>query len=94
RRFSFQRLKIDRSFVLGLGVSSEDERLVRGVIALAHRLNIDTVAEGVETQQQLEILRGEGCKYVQGYFLGRPAPPDVFEHLLEMVELESDAITS
>lgn len=94
RRFSFQRLKIDRSFVLGLGVSSEDERLVRGVIALAHRLNIDTVAEGVETEEQLEILKSEGCNYVQGYFLGRPEPPEVFEQLLEAVQLKSDSITN
>lgn len=89
RRFSFQRLKIDRSFVLGLGVSSEDERLVRGVIALAHQLNIATVAEGVETQQQLQILKDEGCNYAQGYLLGHPEPPDLFERLLEKVKLRN-----
>lgn len=83
RRFSFQRLKIDRSFVSGLGVSKDDERLVRGVIALAHRLNIQTVAEGVESQQQLDILLSEGCNYVQGYLMGRPEPVEIFERLLK-----------
>jgi diguanylate cyclase (GGDEF)-like protein len=82
RRFSFQRLKVDRSFVVGLGSAPEDERLVRGVIALAHRLNIETVAEGVETQEQLDILRKEGCNYIQGFLLGRPEPPELFERLL------------
>jgi EAL domain-containing protein (putative c-di-GMP-specific phosphodiesterase class I)/PAS domain-containing protein len=82
RRFSFQRLKVDRSFVDGLGSTLEDERPVRGVIALAHRLNIETVAEGVETEEQLDILRKEGCNYIQGFLLGRPEPPELFERLL------------
>ncbi len=86
RRFSFQRLKIDRSFVLGLGVSCEDEQLVRGVIAFAHQLNIATVAEGVETEQQLQILKDEGCNSAQGYLLGHPESPDLFERLLEVGE--------
>jgi diguanylate cyclase (GGDEF)-like protein/PAS domain S-box-containing protein len=81
RRLSFQKLKIDRSFVSGLGSSTEDEQLVRGVIALAQRLDIQTVAEGVETEQQLDILRGEGCDYIQGYLLGRPEPPESLERL-------------
>jgi EAL domain-containing protein (putative c-di-GMP-specific phosphodiesterase class I) len=81
RRFSFQKLKIDRSFVSGLGSSTGDEQLVRGVIALAQRLDIQTVAEGVETEQQLDILRGEGCDYIQGYLLGRPEPPESLERL-------------
>jgi len=82
RRFSLQKLKIDRSFVNGLGSSREDEWLVGGVIALARRLNIKTVAEGVETQEQLDILRDEGCDFVQGYLLGRPVPVQSFEALL------------
>lgn len=82
KRFSFQRLKIDRSFVSALGVSKEDEMLVRGVIAMARRLSIQTVAEGVESQQQLDILLDEGCDYVQGYFLGHPEPAELFQRLL------------
>jgi len=85
RRISFQRLKIDRSFVSGLGSEPEDERMVRGVIALAHRLDIDTIAEGVETEEQLAVLRSEGCNYIQGYLFGRPEAPERFERLLEPV---------
>ena len=83
RRFSLQKLKIDRSFVNGLGSAQEDEWLVGGVIALARRLNIQTVAEGVETQQQLDILRDEGCDFVQGYLLERPLPAQDFGSLLK-----------
>ena len=86
RRITFQKLKIDRSFVSGLGSEPEDERMVRGVIALAHRLDIDTIAEGVETEQQLEVLRSEGCNYIQGYLFGRPEAPEIFERLLEPMD--------
>ena len=83
RRLSFGTLKIDRSFVNGLGSEDADERLVRGVIALAQRLHIKTVAEGVETEEQLAILRSEGCDYIQGFLLGRPQPPEEFVSLLK-----------
>ena len=83
RRLSFGTLKIDRSFVTGLGSEDADERLVRGVIALAQRLHIKTVAEGVETEEQLAILRSEGCDYIQGFLLGRPQPPEEFVSLLK-----------
>jgi len=82
RRMSFRRLKIDRSFVGGLGENADDDRLVRGIIALAHRLDLDTIAEGVETEAQLAILRSEGCHYVQGYLLARPVSAEAFARLL------------
>ncbi len=88
RRFSFQRLKIDKSFVGGLGTDDGDEELVRAVIALANRLNIQTVAEGVETEEQLNFLRAEGCDFVQGYLLGRPMPAADFERFLDLEKLE------
>ena len=88
RRFSFQRLKIDRSFVSGVDSGDEDMQLVRAVIALAKELNIKTVAEGVETEEQLRFLRDEGCDFVQGFLLGRPAPPEEFERLLEQEKPE------
>ncbi|MAT92250.1 MAG: hypothetical protein CME59_06585 [Halioglobus sp.] len=83
RRLSFQRLKIDRSFVAGLGENSDDDRLVRGVIALAHRLNVETIAEGVESEGQLAILRSENCHYVQGFLLARPQTAQMFSGLLQ-----------
>jgi EAL domain-containing protein (putative c-di-GMP-specific phosphodiesterase class I) len=88
RRFSFQRLKIDRSFVAELGTSTANEELVRAVIALAQKLNIETVGEGVETEEQLVFLRNEGCDLVQGYLLGRPVAATEFEAILELEKAE------
>ncbi|MCA9512047.1 MAG: EAL domain-containing protein, partial [Myxococcales bacterium] len=83
RRFEFDRLKIDRSFVAGIGRVAGDEELTRAVIALGQRLGIETVAEGVETETQLAFLRDEGCDFVQGYLLGRPLPAAETERMLE-----------
>ena len=69
-------LKIDRTFVSGLPDSVKDRAVVKAVIELAHELGMRTVAEGVETPEQLECLRREGSDYVQGYFLGRPQAPE------------------
>ena len=61
--------------------------LVRGIIALAHRLEIAAIAEGVESESQLAILRDEGCHYVQGYLLSRPTSAEVFGGMLASGEL-------
>ena len=68
-------VKIDRSFVAGLG-SSDDGALARAIVGLADALSLRTVAEGVETEVQLEILREMGCDALQGFLLGRPLPAD------------------
>jgi len=73
RRFPVGILKIDRSFVDGLGHDQEDEVIVETVIRMARSLGIEVVAEGVETIGQAEILRRLGCHYLQGYLYGRPA---------------------
>ncbi len=75
-RFPISALKIDRSFITGIGGGEGPESLalVRAIIALANTLGIHTVAEGVETPVQLEALRELGCTCAQGYLLGRPAP--------------------
>jgi len=75
-RFPISALKIDRSFISGISSEYRPESvgLVRAILALAGTLGIQTVAEGVETEQQLQALRGLGCDYAQGYFLGRPGP--------------------
>ncbi|MBW8822810.1 MAG: EAL domain-containing protein [Xanthomonadales bacterium] len=74
RSFPFHALKIDRSFVAGLQDSSrgESEALVRAIVSLADGLGIDCIAEGVETRQQRDCLREEGCQYGQGFLFGRP----------------------
>ncbi len=68
------QLKIDRSFVSGLGERPESEALVSGIINLGHGLELEVVAEGVETEQQARRLERLDCDFAQGYFFGRPAP--------------------
>lgn len=83
RQFQVQQLKIDMSFVQGLDSSGDqDQAIVAAIIALSHALNMEVVAEGVETPLQLAILNKLGCNQVQGYLLGRPAPAEQFAQLL------------
>ena len=72
KQFPIDVLKIDRSFVDGLPGGQQDAQIARAIIAMAHSLNLAVIAEGVETQQQLDFLREHGCDAVQGYLLGRP----------------------
>lgn len=90
KRFPVGILKIDRSFIDGLGVDREDEVIVRAVIGVARSLGIDLVAEGVETERQLQILAELGCNDVQGYGLGRPMDAAAAELLLEQAALALD----
>jgi diguanylate cyclase (GGDEF)-like protein/PAS domain S-box-containing protein len=72
--FPFDKMKIDRAFVVNLGRNPQSAAIVRAVIGLGHGLDVSIVAEGVETHEQLCFLANEGCDGVQGYFIGRPAP--------------------
>jgi EAL domain-containing protein (putative c-di-GMP-specific phosphodiesterase class I) len=81
RRFSFDRIKIDRSFVRGLGSDAEAAAIVNAVIGMSHSLRIGVNAEGVETEAQAELLQTVGCEEVQGYLYGRPMPPEDFRKL-------------
>ncbi|TWI54304.1 PAS domain S-box-containing protein/diguanylate cyclase (GGDEF)-like protein [Pseudomonas duriflava] len=69
-------LKIDRSFVDGLPYGEQDGQIARAIIAMAHSLNLSVIAEGVETEAQLQFLRDHGCDEVQGYFFAKPMTPD------------------
>ena len=82
RRFPIDVLKIDRSFVTTLPESAEDRAVVEAIITMAHALGMDVTAEGVETPEQLQVLRQLGCGYAQGYLLARPMFADKFEELL------------
>ena len=73
-------LKVDKSFVGGMEEREENRKLVHAMINLAHNLNLEVVAEGVETPEQLDLLRGFGCDQVQGYLISKPLP------LVELVE--------
>ncbi|MGH9179491.1 MAG: EAL domain-containing protein [Acidimicrobiales bacterium] len=82
RRLPLDEVKIDRSFVDGLATDPEDTAIVAAVISLAHALDRDVVAEGVETEEQLHKLRALGCELAQGYLLARPMPPGAVTDLL------------
>lgn len=76
RQFPLSTLKIDRSFITEMSNNAEDIAIVRAVIALAHSLHLRVVAEGVEEEAQLQILKQENCDQVQGYYYSRPLPLD------------------
>jgi EAL domain-containing protein (putative c-di-GMP-specific phosphodiesterase class I) len=78
RRFPFDQLKIDRSFVAGLGSSATDDAIVAATIDMAHALDMVVAAEGVETERQLERLVELGCDLAQGYHVAMPRPMDSF----------------
>jgi diguanylate cyclase (GGDEF)-like protein/PAS domain S-box-containing protein len=82
KRFPIQALKIDRAFVSSIVDDPRDREITRAIVTMAHALGLDAVAEGVETQQQLAVLRELGCDQVQGFLVGRPASPSQIEELV------------
>jgi diguanylate cyclase (GGDEF)-like protein len=82
RQFPFQTLKIDRSFVKDIGTDSSDAAIVSAIIAMAHSLNQTVIAEGLETSEQLAIMRKLQCNEMQGYLFSAPVPPEVLTKLL------------
>jgi len=82
RRLPLDTIKIDRSFVAGLDDDNSNLPIVEAVIALAHALGMEVVAEGIETVAQLTRLRGLACDRGQGYYYARPQPPEALAALL------------
>lgn len=82
KRMPIDELKIDKSFVDGLGQDSEDEAITHAILGLAKALQLATVAEGVETERQLNWLENFGCTIAQGYLLARPLEQETFEDML------------
>ena len=82
QRLPLDELKIDQSFVRGLGEDSSSAAIVRAIIAMAKALGLETIAEGVETSTQREFLRTNGCRNYQGYYFGKPVPIEEFEGAL------------
>jgi EAL domain-containing protein (putative c-di-GMP-specific phosphodiesterase class I) len=87
RMFPVDILKIDQSFVRGIGTPEGDTRIVKAIVALAHSLDLTVVAEGVETRAQLDFLKKLNCDLVQGYFYSPPLP--VGELLYRLDSLKS-----
>ena len=81
KRFPIDALKVDREFVDGLGSEAEDTAIVAAVLSMARALELDVIAEGVETPAQLAWLRGLRCDFAQGYLLARPLPAEQLEEL-------------
>ena len=77
RRFPIDSLKIDTSFVRDISTERDDVSIAAGIIGLGHKLKLDVIAEGVETEEQLAFLYEEGCDAIQGYLCGRPQPADI-----------------
>jgi EAL domain-containing protein (putative c-di-GMP-specific phosphodiesterase class I) len=86
KRFPVDVLKIDRTFVHGLGSEAEDSAIVKAVVGMAQALEITVVAEGVENERQVECLRELGCERAQGYYFGRPGEASRITPLLRPVE--------
>jgi diguanylate cyclase (GGDEF)-like protein len=86
KRLPIDILKIDRSFVRELIVGSDDAAIVKAIISLAHNLQLSVIAEGVETQAQLEYLQKHGCDEIQGYYISRPVPAEALAKLLQQQE--------
>jgi EAL domain-containing protein (putative c-di-GMP-specific phosphodiesterase class I) len=86
KRLPLYQLKIDQSFIRDITVDSSDQAIVRTIVAMAHTLNLNVIAEGVETEEQQDLLLNNGCTHYQGYFFGRPMPIEQFEVLLKSHE--------
>jgi diguanylate cyclase (GGDEF)-like protein len=82
KNYPVNTVKIDRSFIMDLPGDKENEVLVQAIIAMAHGLRLEVIAEGVETAQQWEFLRSLGCDFVQGYYFGKPMPKAEFDEYL------------
>jgi diguanylate cyclase (GGDEF)-like protein/PAS domain S-box-containing protein len=82
KKFDIDYIKIDQAFVKNLKVDSDDLALCEAIIVMAHKLNMRVVAEGVETQEQLDLLLKAKCDFGQGYYFSKPVSPDEFQKLL------------
>jgi EAL domain-containing protein (putative c-di-GMP-specific phosphodiesterase class I) len=79
----FDALKIDRSFVMNLEQDPKNESMIRTLVALAHNVGMRVIVEGVEKQEQLDMVRSLGVNEVQGYLLGRPTGHPIHDFLLK-----------
>jgi EAL domain-containing protein (putative c-di-GMP-specific phosphodiesterase class I) len=89
KRFAIDRLKIDRSFVKDLRSDQHDMEIVKGIITLGHSLGMHVIAEGVETIDQLTLLRRFGCDQWQGYLCGKPVAAESLPELIERMEQDA-----
>lgn len=86
RKFPIDVLKIDATFVRDITENNDDRLIVKGIIALAKSLNLEVIAEGVETKKQVDLLREEGCESIQGIYIGKPMTSEEFEKQFILVD--------
>jgi len=79
KNFSFDTLKVDRSFVRDVTIDPDDAALAKAIIGMAHSLGLMVIGEGVETEEQLKFLQSEGCDWVQGFYFSKALPPEDFQ---------------
>jgi len=82
KRFSIDKLKIDQSFVRDIPDNNDSITIVSAILAMARELNVKSLAEGVETEEQLRFLQSKGCDYIQGYYFSKPLEASYFTQLL------------
>lgn len=86
--YDFDILKINMSFIRKIGENPKTKSIVHSIIGMAHEIGIKTVAEGVETEEQVSFLRQSGCDYIQGYYYSKPLPEEEFVEFLEKADAE------
>jgi EAL domain-containing protein (putative c-di-GMP-specific phosphodiesterase class I) len=82
KRFPVSTLKIDRSFIQGITADNDSGVITTAMIAMGHLLNLEVVAEGVESRELLDYLMVQGCDYAQGFYFSPPVPPEEFTGFL------------
>jgi EAL domain-containing protein (putative c-di-GMP-specific phosphodiesterase class I) len=92
RRFSLKSLKIDRSFIRDMTVDNNSEAITAAIISLAHTLDLDVIAEGVETEEQLNFLKSQICDEIQGFLFSRPLPAEELGFMLKRANYKSARI--
>ncbi|MFQ5626726.1 MAG: putative bifunctional diguanylate cyclase/phosphodiesterase, partial [Methyloligellaceae bacterium] len=94
KRFPLNVVKIDRSFVKDIMIDADDAAITGAIVAMAHKMNIQVVAEGVETPQQMAILREQECDYMQGYLVSRPMAAEAFTQFFQDWHNNNDALSA
>ena len=87
-RFPLDVLKIDRSFIQHICSLDDKQAVVDAIIQMSHRLKMKVVAEGVESAQQVELLKRMGCDFIQGYYYSKPLPMDELLDFIQFWEVE------
>jgi EAL domain-containing protein (putative c-di-GMP-specific phosphodiesterase class I) len=91
-KFPINTIKIDKEFIYKITTDVNAQAIIKAIIAMAHSLHIDVIAEGVETEDELAFLQSEGCDKAQGYLFSRPVPEEDFRKLLEQDNIDSSLI--